>query len=149
MGAIESEEVSLAQQGKIRKASKQRHYDNEIRTAISKHAIKYGNRSAVDKFSAGLGFALPEAMVRNFKCELKKLVTGGKVFDKAHIEARKRGCRLLPEQIDFLTKRFIQSLRLSGSPVSSSIVIAIVIHQDQSLLKECGGPEEVLDLLIV
>ena len=57
---------------------------------------------------------------------------------------------LLQEEIDELTKKFIHGLRLCGSPVSSSIVLAaakgIVHHKAPSLLIQYGGSPELKKL---
>ena len=101
----------------------------------------------MEKYSRSLGFDLPEVTVRNFKRELEKQIKSGKRYDEARISVQKKGCHLLPEKMDTLLSKFVQSLRLAGSPVSSSIIIAaargIVVHKDQSLLKEYGGPIEL------
>ena len=69
--------------------------DDETRTAIGKHAIKYGNKSAVEKYSRSLGFDLPEVTVRNFKRELEKQIKSGKRYDEARISVQKKGRHLL------------------------------------------------------
>ena len=79
MEAAEREAVSLAARGRKRKSSKQHHYEEAVKTEIGKHAIKYGNKSAVEKFSKLLGSPVPEPTVRNFKRELEKQVQGAKV----------------------------------------------------------------------
>ena len=53
--AAEKESIDIARHGKKRKSSERHHYDDETRTAIGKHAIKYGNKSAVEKYSRSLG----------------------------------------------------------------------------------------------
>ena len=143
--AAEKKSISIAQRGKKRKSSERHHYDDETRTATGKHAIKYGNKT-MEKYSRSLGFDLPEATVQNFKRELEKQIKSGKRYDEARISVQKRGRHLLlPEEMDSSLSKFVQSLRLAGSPVSSSIIIivaarGIVVHKDQFLLKEYGGP---------
>ena len=84
----------------------------------------------------------------NFKREVLKRLKRGSDLESITIPAKKRGRPLLlPEEIDELTKKFIQSLRVYGSPVSSSIVLAaakgIVTHKAFHLLKEHGGSIEL------
>ena len=72
---------------------------------------------------------------------------GGKTLNEVALLTKKRGRPLLlPEEIDELTK-FIKGLRLCGSPVSSSIVLAaakgIVHHKAPSLLKQYFGSLEL------
>ena len=145
---VVQEELALAGMGRKRKSSKRHCYDDDIRTEIGKHAMRYGNKSAVDKFSRSLGFPLPEATVRNFKRELQSQIKRGEWFDDVHVAVKKRGRPLLlPEEIDVLTKKYIHTLRVNGAPVSSSIIIVaaqgIITHYDQSLLKMFGGSIEL------
>ena len=56
--------------GRKRKRSATHHYTSAWKTAISKHALQFGNMSVAVKYSKELGFVLPEATVRNFKREL-------------------------------------------------------------------------------
>ena len=53
--AAEREGMSLAARRRKRKSNKQHHYKEAVKTEIyrqaCKHAIKYGNKSAVEKFS--------------------------------------------------------------------------------------------------
>ena len=118
-----------------------------MKAAVGKHALMHGNKSAVKKFSIILGFDVPECTVRNFKRETEKQIKDGKDIHDVQIIVKKRGRSLLPEEFDDLTKQFMKSLRLCGSPVSSSIVLAaakgIVIHKNQSVLKEFGGSVEL------
>ena len=59
----------------------------------------------------------------NFKRELGQQLKSGKDYGELDITNRKRGRPLLlPAELDDLTKQFIGSLRLCGSPVNSSIV---------------------------
>ena len=44
--------------------------------------MKYGNKSAVEKYSRSFGFDLPEATVRNFKRELEKPIKSGMRYDE-------------------------------------------------------------------
>ena len=46
-------------------------YDDESKTKIGKHALLFGNKSAVQKFLKELGHSVPEATVRNFKRHLQ------------------------------------------------------------------------------
>ena len=93
--ASQKESLELARRGRKRKATERHHYDKESKTAIGKHALRYGNRSAVEMFSKSLGFEVPEATVRNFKRELEKQVKEGKRFEDTHINSKKRGRHLL------------------------------------------------------
>ena len=130
----EQEELHVRTRGRKRKSSERHRYDDATRTAIGKYAQTNGNKRAVEKFSASLGYTVSEATVRNFKREVLKRLKEGSDLESIIIPAKKRGRPLLlPEEIDELTKKFIQSLRVCGSPVSSSIVLAaakgIVTHK--------------------
>ena len=52
-----------------RKQTAMHYYTAAVKTTIhiGKHALQFGNKSAVEKYSKELGFELPEATVRNFK----------------------------------------------------------------------------------
>ena len=145
---IDKEDIELKSRGWKRKSSERHVYEESVRTAIGKHAIVHGNKSAVNKFSKVLRFDVPECTVRNFKREAQKQISGGIDIQEVRIESKKQGRPLLlTEEIDDLTKQFIKSLRLCGSPVSSSIVLAaakgIVIYKNKSMLKEFGGSVEL------
>ena len=145
---MEALQTQHDEQGRKRKSSERHHYDQATKTAIGKYAQIHSNKRAVQKFSASLGFPVSEATVRNFKREVQKLLSDGQALESIELPERKRGRPLLlPEEIDQLTKKFIQSLRLCGSPVSSSIVVAaakgILTHKACSLLKEYGGQIEL------
>ena len=123
--ALQTQHDELKQKGRKRKSSERHHYDQATKTAIGKYAQIHSNKRAVQKFSASLGFPVSEATVSNFKGEVQKLLSDGQALENIELPERKRGRPLLlPEDIDQLTKKFIQSLRLCGSPVSSSIVVA-------------------------
>ena len=53
--------------GRKRKGTATHHCTVAVLTAIGKHALQFGNKSAVEKHSKELGFELPEATLRNFK----------------------------------------------------------------------------------
>lgn len=130
--------------GRKRKSVERHRYSDSDRTKIGRFALMNGNKRAIEKYSRALGFALPEATVRNFKREVQKQLKDGKDIEDVKVGARKRGRPiLLPEEIDDLVKKFVQNLRICGTPVSASIVLAaaqgIVIHKDRSLLQEYGG----------
>ena len=140
-------QLEASQKGRKRKFSERHHYDQSTRTAIGKYALINGNKRAVEKFSASLGFSVSEATVRNFKRAVQSLLSNGESLCSIEVPERKQGRPLLlPEEID-QTKKFIQSLRASGSPVSLSIVLAaakgIVTHKAPNLLKEYGGQVEL------
>ena len=70
------------------------------------------------------------------------------MIDDVQVCCKRRGRPLLlPEEIDQLIKQFIQNMRVCGSPLSSSIVVAaakgIALSKNQSLLREFGGPVEL------
>ena len=124
-------------------------YDEEMRTKIGRHAIQFGNKSAVDKFSAVLGRTVPEATVRNFKRNLQAQIQQGKSLSDVWVVASgPRGRPLhLPREIDDLTKQLVTNLRSSGSPVSAAVVQAgakgIISHKNPLLLLENGGRIEI------
>ena len=64
---VVEEELALAKLGRKQKLSERHHYTDDLCTAIGKHAMQYGNKSAVAKFSESLGFCIPAATVHNFK----------------------------------------------------------------------------------
>ena len=87
---------------------------------------------------------MSKATVSNFKREIHEQVREGNDLKCIAIPARKRGRPLLlPEEIDQLIKKFVQNLRHSGSPVSSSIVLAAakgIISQGLFLVgRKMGG----------
>ena len=78
----------------------------------------------------------------------KHLASGKSLDEVVEFPVKKKGRPLLlPEEIEELTKKFVQNLRHCGSPVSSSVVVAaakgIVLHKARSLLKENGGSFEL------
>ena len=120
-------------------------YEEDVKTKIGKHALVYGNKSAVEKFSRELKHRFPEVTVRNFKRNLKEQMERGKEYDEIRVKSSGPRWRplLLPVEIDDLTKKLVCSLRSAGSTISTDIVLAsakgIVAHQNVSLLKEHGG----------
>ena len=111
--ALQTQQDELKQKGRKRKSSERHHYDQATKTAIGKYAKIHCNKRAVQKCSASLGFPVSEATVRNFKREVQKLLSDGQALESIELPERKRGRPLLlPEEIDQLTKKFIQSLRL-------------------------------------
>ena len=48
---LEMEEIALQRTGRKRKSVERHYFDQEKKTAIGKHAITYGNKSAVCKYS--------------------------------------------------------------------------------------------------
>ena len=148
--AVDKEDIELKSKECKRKSSERHVYDESTKTAIGKHALMHGNKSAVKTFSIILGFDVTECTVRNFKRETEKQIKDGKDIHDVQTMGKKQGRPLLlPEEIDDL-RQFIKSLHLCGSPVSSSIVLAaakgIVIHKNQSVLKEFGGSVELIKL---
>ena len=117
--AIQQELGELERKGRKRKSSEWHHYVPATKTVIGKYVLINGNKRAVQKFSASLGFAVSEATVCNFKREIDQQLPEGKEMEDIAIPARKRGrLLLLPEEIDELMKKFVLSLRHCGSPVS-------------------------------
>ena len=57
-------------------------YEEDVKTKIGKHALVYGNKSAVEKFSRELKHRVPEATVRNLKHNLKEQMKRGKDYDE-------------------------------------------------------------------
>ena len=90
-----------------------------------------------------------ESTVCNFKRNLQsQLRQGVEANSMRDLSSGKRGHLLvLPVELDTLTKELVRGLRSSGSPISSSIVIAaargIVNHKNPSLLKEHGEQVEL------
>ena len=100
-----------------RKRSATHHYTAAVKTAIGKHPLQFGNKSAVVKYSKELGFELPEATVRNFKHELGQQLKSGKDYGELDILNRKRGRPLLlPAELDDLMKQFIGSFGSTEAP---------------------------------
>ena len=117
------------------------------KTTIGKHALIDGNQKVVEKLTESLGVPVLEATAWNYKCEMQKLLKKGHDFESIEVPIRKHGMPLLlPNEIDQLTKKFVENIHTCGSPVSSTIVLAaakgIAIHKDCSLLHKHGELEK-------
>ena len=58
--AVDKADIELKSRGRKRKSSERHVYDESTKTAIGKHALMHGNKSAVKKFSITLGFDVPD-----------------------------------------------------------------------------------------
>ena len=72
--ALQTQQDELKQKECKMKSSEQHHYDQATKTVLGKYAQIHGNKRAVQKFSASLGFPVSETTVRNFKREVQKLL---------------------------------------------------------------------------
>ena len=124
-------------------------YDETTRARIGRYAAENGNKAAVEKFSAELGYIVPESTVRGMKTaylrELKKAKDSSGVKTLPH---QNKGRPLKLGKYDEQVREYIRSLRLAGGIVSRSIVVSaakgIIQHYDPSYLQEHGG-ELVVD----
>ena len=91
---------------------------------------------------------LPESTVRKYKHLYEKEVAarakGDDFSDVPAIPSKKRGRPLaLGESLDTDIQKYVRALRLAGTPVSCSLVLAaaegIVVSKDRMLLTENGG----------
>ena len=113
----------------------------EQRAKIGERAHKHGISSALRHF-AGEYSNLKKQTVFEFKKACEKLKSSQQ--DVTKVDSKKRGRpKLLPEDLMKKTIETVQSLRLKGAPISSSIINAvakgIVIANDRMLLVENGG----------
>ena len=131
--------------GRKRKRASTAWYDADVKTKMAKHALIFGNKSAVEKFSKELGHRVPEATVRNYKRNLQAQLKEGKNMEDISVMATSSPGRplLLPKPLDDLTKQLVFSLHVSGSPISADIILAaaegIVRHRNPSLLQAYSG----------
>lgn len=54
---VVDEEIVLARQGRKRKSTESHCYTDDVCTAIGKHVLRYGNKSAVEAFTKTLDFS--------------------------------------------------------------------------------------------
>ena len=113
----------------------------EQKAKIGERAHKQGILSALKHF-AGEHPNLKNQTVFEFKKAYEKLKSSQQ--DVTKIDSRERGRpKLLPEDLMKKTIQTVQSLRLKGAPISSSIISAngkgIVIANVRMLLVENGG----------
>ena len=108
-----------------RKRGEYHHYSGELRAKVAKYACEFGNKAAVQKFSAELGYTLSEGTVRNFKCTyLERLKSTPDPDTITSLPSSSLGRPLLLGRYDDDVYDYIKCLRRSGGVVNSTIVIS-------------------------
>ena len=136
--------IEQHQSGRKRKPT---FHSEEVRAKIGKYAAIHGTASARRHFKPELE-DLPESTVRKYKQLYEKEVSyrtkRNDVREITSLPPKKRGRPLaLEENLDGDVQKYIRALRLAGTPVSCSLVLAaaegIVTSKDRTLLCENGG----------
>ena len=143
---VVNEEVqkTLGSCNRKRKSTNNCFYDRTMRAEIGQFAAENGNKRAVEKFSHEPKRPLSESTVRGFKkaynSELKKVKDPDKISELTH-GARGRPVKL--GDLDQKLQVYIGKLRIAGTPVNRSIVIAaargMVMYHSPPLLPKRGG----------
>ena len=138
------EEGSQPHSQRIRKRKYTTTFTPEDRASIGKYTSKNGNAAAVKKFK--VTHEIGESTVRLFK---KRYLEEVKKRENPEDEVRtlpklKRGRKvLLGEQLDSKVKNYVTALRSAGTPIGSSIVMAVgegmVRAHDRTMLVQHGG----------
>ncbi len=144
---MQREEEGTRSQHSQRRVKKRKYtttFTPEDRAVIGKYASLNGNAAAVKKFKAT--HEIGESTVRLFKKryleEVKK--RENPEDEVTTLQKLKRGRKMiLGEQLDSKVKNYIMALRRAGTPIGSSIVMAVgegmVRAHDRTLLVQYGG----------
>ena len=107
-----------------RRRGEYNHYSGQLRAKVAKYACEFGNKAAVQKYSAELGFTLSEGTVRNFKrTYLERLKSTPDPDAITSLFSSSLGRLLLLGRYDDDVYDYIKCFRRSGGVVNSTIVI--------------------------